>query len=85
MEHSVFNLNASESAMKKMVKFATEASDYYLSRWHFVLFAQLSQPIGSIAYPNTVSKVLVRTVPTITVGIFSKTPDNAIETVGVVV
>ncbi len=77
MEHSVFNLNASE--------FATEASDYYLSRWHFVLFAQMRQHVGSIAFPNTVSKVLVRTMPTISIGICSKTPDNAIETVGVVV
>ncbi len=85
MAHSVFNLNASESAMKKMVRFATEASDYNLSRWHFLLFAPLRQPIGSIAYPNTGSKALVRTVPTITIGIFSISPENAIETVGVVV
>ncbi len=85
MEHPLFNLNASKSAMNKMVKFATEASDYNLSRWHFILFAPLRQPIGSIAYPNTVSKAFVRTMPTITSRVFSTSPGNAIETVGGVV
>ncbi len=45
----------------------------------------MRQHIGSIVYPNTVSKVLVRIMPTMTIGMFSISPGNAIETVGVVV